>query len=165
MKSLRTAISFVLVLLLGSAALAQDEDWDAVRSLPPETHIVVKLKHKRGVTDCWVQRVTEDSLTCEREDRTPHLATFGRGEIQKIYEKPDPHRERPTVAPFSIIPAAVVSVILVSVFAGAPAGLAMSGGIVGIALLVRYFNHGELIYRSRDRDPTRAAKIPPGGMS
>jgi len=154
MKSLHPATPLLLVLLLGSAALAQDEDWHAVQSLPSETHIAVKLKHKRGFTDCWLQRATEDSLTCERQDQSPHLVTFGRGEIRKIYEKPDPHFERRMVPPFSVIPAAVVSVILVSVFAGAPAAIAMAGGILSIALLARHFYHGELIYRSRDPRPS-----------
>lgn len=148
-------VTYILMPLLGLAisqhGQAQSptlkDGWKRVRSLSPETHLVIKLRHKRGLQDCWLQRTTADDLICESDDQS-HPAIYPKDEIRKLYQRSEFVRVRPKMPPFGVAAAVVVSVPILIVFQGSPASLGIAGGLVGTALLVRHFNHGRLIYRS-----------------
>lgn len=151
----------IAIVLQAPLALSQT-DWHAVRNLPAEIPIAVSLKHTRGLHCCWFQSATEDTLTCDRDDRDPHRVIYGRDEIRKIYRTPEPHLERPSTPPFGVAGAVVTSIpILLILRSGVAVGAA--AGLVGTALIVRHFNHGRLVYRSPPaRNPgTGVANAPP----
>ena len=146
MKCKRGFPLLIAIVLQASIALSQT-DWQAVRNLPAETPIAVNLKHARGLNHCWVQSASEDALTCDRDDQDPHRVIYGRDEIRKIYRTPEPHLEHSSTPPFGVGGAFVGSIPILVIFRnGAAAGAA--SGLVGTALIVRHFNHGQLVYRS-----------------
>jgi hypothetical protein len=138
----------LLIAIALQAPLALSEtDWNAVRNLSAETPIAVSLKHTRGLHHCWFQSATQDALTCDRDDQDPHRMICRRDQIRKIYRTPEPRLERSSTPPFGVGGAVVASIpILIILRNGAAAGAA--AGLVGTALIVRHFNHGQLVYRS-----------------
>lgn len=140
--------SALLIVIFMQAPLTRSQtDWHAVRNLSAETPIAVGLKHTRGLHHCWFQSAGEDALTCDRDDQDPHRVIYVRDEIRKIYRTPEPRLERSSTPPFGVGGAVVASIpILIILRSGAAAGAA--AGLVGTALIVRHFNHGQLVYRS-----------------
>jgi hypothetical protein len=78
------AVMFFLVLAL--SAQAQSGDWRALKSLPPDTRISVKIRFR---TLCDFQYATDDRLVCERIMRGPipfgpdHFS-FARKQIREV---------------------------------------------------------------------------------
>ena len=147
MKCKRGFPLLIAIVLQAPIALPQT-DWQAVRNLPEETPIAVSLKHARGLHHCWVQSASMDALTCDGDDEDhPHRVIYGRDEIRKIYRTPERHLERSSTPPFGVGGAVVGSIPILILFRnGAAAGAA--AGLIGTALMVRHFNHGQLVYRS-----------------
>jgi len=78
MQSLRGLVSSALVftaLAAPSAIAATPTGWEAVRALPPHTHVQVRTDSLKS--DCHVVSVTEDKLTCSE-------ASFARSEIKSV---------------------------------------------------------------------------------
>jgi hypothetical protein len=78
MQSLRVFVSSGLVfiaLAAPSAIAATPTGWEAVKALPPHTHVQVRTDALKS--DCHLVSVTEDKLTCAE-------ASFARSEIKSI---------------------------------------------------------------------------------
>ena len=95
----RSELLFAMLFLSASAFAQKKNDWQTVRDLPAETPINLKLQHHREFTTCWLQQTTETTLTCDRADQDPHLVTYSRDEVRKVYRKPEPRLDRPTSPP------------------------------------------------------------------
>ncbi len=150
-----------MLLLLGSTAIAQSNDWQAVRGILPGTTIKVKLKHKPTFGHCALEEVTDDGLACY--SRETGEQQFAREDIRAVYVA---HNAK-------LIGLAIgAGAGAVNGAANNPAtGLSRGGNALVAALLLGgigmavgaatgpFFN-GKAIYRSAD-GPPKKAKCPP----
>lgn len=143
----RRSFPVLLAIVLQAPIAMPQTAWQAVQDLPEETPVAITVKHVRGLQHCWVQSVSEDALTCDRDDQDPHRVVYGKDEIRKVYRTPEPHLERSITPPFGVGGAIVGSLPILVIFRNGPA-IAIAAGMVGTAVLVKHFNHGQLVYRS-----------------
>lgn len=139
--------SLLIAIVLQATIALPQTDWQAVRNLPEETPIAVNLKHARGQNHCWFQIASADALTCDVDDPDhPHRVIYGRDEIRKIYLMPD-RLKRLSTPPFGVGEAVVFSIPILLIFRNG-AAVGATAGLIGTALVVRHFSHGQLVYRS-----------------
>jgi len=156
MKNLRSLRSLLVLLTLACGAVAQSDDWQMLKSLPPGAKIKVTLTHKRLFGYCELELVSDDQLGCSF--KALGYRQFARADIREV--SLGHHAAR---TGFAV--GATAGAILGAAEPGsggirgfrALIGVAGFGAIgLGIGTFVDPLLHGKTVYRSAD--PNAAAK-------